>query len=368
MLHLLKRYLLTQRPDPLVQRKIDLDNMAFCRMLSIMVIFFESYMLLRFGLFGNKADSFYLLRTVSYFAFLTCSILWFFLSGYAKKHMRSHAAMLAVGLGYAALAVMWSMVISVVDYVNGGQVLVFLTIIITVSGFAFLAPVISSLFFTACFAAFYLVLLRADGAAHIEMTNYVIIWLMVIFTSIARYHTKLSDTKARLEYRQLNRKLRKLSLYDELTRVKNRHCLSLDLQSFVDRELFLMLVDVDGFKQLNDRYGHNRGDNVLQQFALILQDHFYTQNVYRYGGDEFIVAVCSCAKAVLLEKIEQCRADMAALRIGTGDEGLSFSGGYAFATIQNQSEFDALLASVDEALYRSKKNGRNQVSGAVWPA
>jgi len=360
----LKSYLFVKELDPEIERRIDLDNMRFCRMLSIVVMIFEAFMLVRYGYFGDRADPWYEIRVYSYISYFSLSALWFFLSGHASKNVTSHRMFMLIGLGYSAVSVLWSMLISAIDYLNGNQVFVFVTIVICVAGFGFVKPLVSTLFFTGIFGGFYAALFAIDGAENVLLTNYVVLWLMIILTCIARYHTKVSDTTARFEYWKINQKLERMSLYDELTSVKNRHCLALDLPGFMGKYLFLMLIDIDGFKELNDLFGHDSGDIALKEFALILQKYFFPQNVYRYGGDEFIVAVSDCPREVIFEKIKHCREAMAELRPGDTFSGLSFSGGYLFGEIEDRKEFEEMLKSVDKALYRSKRNGKNQMTCA----
>ncbi len=362
----LRAYLFLEKLDPGIERRIDLDNMRFCRMLSIIVMIFEAFMLIRYGLFGNRSSDWYMLRLWSYISYFSLSVVWFFLSGHATKNVTSHKVFMLIGLGYSAVSVIWSMLISAVDYLNGEQVFVFVTIVICVAGFGFLKPVVSTLFFTGLFAVFYAVLFFINGAAKAILTNYIVLWFIVILICIARYHTKLSDITARVEFEKLNKELRKMSLYDKLTNVKNRHCLSLDLQGFVGKNLFLMLIDIDGFKEMNDSYGHDSGDSALKQFTRILQQYFFNQNVYRYGGDEFIVAVCDCQREVLMDKIKHCQEDMSGLLVGKTKQGLTFSGGYLIGILEDKRDFDTMFSSVDNALYRSKRNGKNQITRADW--
>lgn len=366
MIERLRKYFFAEIPDPEIERRIDLDNMRFCRMLSLVVMLFEAFMIIRYGFFGNRASAWYAFRLWCYIVFFSSSAVWYFLSGYAIKKVTSHRVFMIIGLGFSAIAMIWGMLISAIDYLSGGQVLVFITIVICVAGFGFLKPVVSIPFFTWIFTAFFVVLYYIDGAVKTVLTNYVVLWLIVILTCIARYHTKLSDTIARFEYEKVNQRLEKMSLYDELTNVKNRHCLSLDLQGFAGTFLFLMLIDIDGFKEMNDIYGHDSGDCALKQFAQVLQKYFFPQNVYRYGGDEFIVAVSDCPREVILEKIKRCSEAMSDIRAGDMTSGIEFSGGYLFGKFDHVKEFEAMLKSVDKALYQSKKNGKDQLTCAAW--
>lgn len=89
--------------------------------------------------------------------------------------------------------------------------------------------------------------------------------------------------------RQKNRELYQLSRTDTLTHMENRRGLRYAFMKYIRHHLMVMMVDIDDFKQYNDRNGHEAGDHVLVQFAHILMDVFGDKNCFRYGGDEFLV-------------------------------------------------------------------------------
>jgi diguanylate cyclase (GGDEF)-like protein len=124
-----------------------------------------------------------------------------------------------------------------------------------------------------------------------------------------------------------------------------------------------MLIDVDNFKEINDRYGHPAGDAVLVKLAAILQTAMRTDDlVARYGGDEF-VALMRCAPDVAARRAEEIRAAIETQEFTwenkimhtTVSVGLLSCKGAASRSI------DGLLRAVDAALYDAKERGRNQV-------
>ena len=125
-----------------------------------------------------------------------------------------------------------------------------------------------------------------------------------------------------------------------------------------------MIVDIDDFKPMNDNFGHDYGDQQLVKFSQVLQKVFFQQNVYRYGGDEFIIAVCDCNRDVLSNKIKQCQLDAANLATEAPNQKISFSGGYTIQTPKDKAAFDAMIQSTDKALYVSKNKGKSQITCA----
>lgn len=129
-------------------------------------------------------------------------------------------------------------------------------------------------------------------------------------------------------------------------------------------DAFLM-IDVDRFKYVNDTYGHYTGDQILIQVAAILRNSFRSQDVVgRFGGDEFMVYLCSIRNKELV--IEKCRSLLKQLRIplerGELKEQLSVSiGGYI---IHGPEPFEHVYQKADQALYTAKKNGKGRYH--IW--
>jgi len=167
-----------------------------------------------------------------------------------------------------------------------------------------------------------------------------------------------------------NRQLEELALTDVLTGLPNRRHAMRQLEQTwresigENRPLACMMIDADGFKQINDTYGHDAGDEVLRQLSRNLKYAVRTDDIVcRLGGDEFFV-ICprtQLAGAVLLaEKIRQA---IAALRVpaGSGEWRGSISIGVAERN-PGMPHFEALVKAADEGVYIAKRNGRNCVA------
>jgi diguanylate cyclase (GGDEF)-like protein len=149
---------------------------------------------------------------------------------------------------------------------------------------------------------------------------------------------------------------------DELTGLYNRRSFERALDREVERarrygvNVSLLLLDLDGFKALNDVHGHPAGDRVLRYVAAMMCRHLRATDVpCRLGGDEFAVVLCDTPPAEAMAVAERIRADVqeafarAALTVSAG-----VAGAPAHATTA-----DRLLARADSALYAAKRNGRN---------
>lgn len=170
-------------------------------------------------------------------------------------------------------------------------------------------------------------------------------------------------------------KYKRLSLTDPLTGLYNKRYFTARLTEEIARArrtgtaLSIIFVDLDHFKLVNDRYGHGRGDVVLQQLAAILSNSLNTVGVVsrlrksdivaRYGGEEFVAILPDTPLAGALVTGEKLRS---AVEDECFEGGIRMSASFGVAELSGSIEdADQLIRQADEALYRAKHNGRNRV-------
>ncbi len=191
------------------------------------------------------------------------------------------------------------------------------------------------------------------------------------------------------ELEKLNEKLAEASVTDSLTGLRNRRYVDQFINSEVSlfersqvegdgssegmgsrsstRTMFFMMIDLDGFKLINDRFGHNAGDMALIQVKDILRDCTRSSDtLIRWGGDEFMVIGFSSGFSGVKVLAERIREAISAHRydVGAGDHGrLSASIGIApYPLIENRESFcgwELVAAIADQAAYIAKANGRD---------
>jgi diguanylate cyclase (GGDEF)-like protein len=188
--------------------------------------------------------------------------------------------------------------------------------------------------------------------------------------SVDVLETLATHAAAAIEAASLHTHTEELAHTDALTGLANRrrmdHELALECARSVryQRPLALIMFDVDHFKRVNDTYGHTRGDEILQQLAeVVRQEIRTTDSVYRYGGEEFAVLARETdhvEAARLAERLRSRIEEHFSARGATGPITASF--GIALVP-PDRPDPAVVVASADAALYRSKENGRNRVSG-----
>ncbi|MGB5867623.1 MAG: transporter substrate-binding domain-containing protein [Arcobacteraceae bacterium] len=180
---------------------------------------------------------------------------------------------------------------------------------------------------------------------------------------ITRTNTLLIEAKKDIE--QKNKELEKLAITDKLTNIYNRRKLDEMLEHELNRSqrfkhtFAVVILDIDFFKKVNDTFGHQEGDKVLIQIANILKTHIRkTDIVGRFGGEEFVI-ICpeSHQENVynLIEKIRLYIENYTFENIG------NITASFGITMLQENDTEEALLKRADDALYKAKNNGRNQV-------
>lgn len=132
--------------------------------------------------------------------------------------------------------------------------------------------------------------------------------------------------------------------------------------------LSLVMLDIDHFKRVNDRYGHPVGDQVIRSLARLLKQRLRSGDIVgRYGGEEFVVIMPGSAAAQAAKVVDQLRESFSQIAQNSqlGPFHSSFSAG--LAQFPDQDDAEGLFDAADQALYRAKAQGRNQVALAEAP-
>jgi diguanylate cyclase (GGDEF)-like protein len=223
----------------------------------------------------------------------------------------------------------------------------------------------------------------AERVAHVRSGNPAPIDLPLASGEVIRFHcTMLPDGSRMLSYTYVtdlahpSSEPSRLAMTDELTGLFNRRHFfaraDAEWQRFqrYQRPLSLLMIDIDHFKSINDRFGHQIGDRTIQQVAETCRAERRSADIVaRIGGDEFVALLPetdSAQAGALAERLRQGVAKRAVPVDGI-EAALSVSIGLAGATL-SMSGIDALIKVADDALSQAKAAGRNRVVGPVASA
>jgi len=154
---------------------------------------------------------------------------------------------------------------------------------------------------------------------------------------------------------------------DDLTQLYNKRKLNDQMGKLFkqfkrgDKQLFIVMMDIDRFKALNDKYGHPVGDEILRQTAVIIKEH--VPYAYRYGGEEFAAIFYGHTKKDVLDATEKLRICIEKTPYNINDQKfhITISSGIAEFETHMNSVMDA-IDQADQALYASKEDGRNRTT------
>ncbi|WP_237154632.1 tetratricopeptide repeat-containing diguanylate cyclase [Oryzibacter oryziterrae] len=190
----------------------------------------------------------------------------------------------------------------------------------------------------------------------------------------AARHRELSDHSEKLErsiksLAALARSADEMALKDALTGLFNRHFLDREFKkrlaaSRADSKAFsIVLVDVDHFKTVNDRFGHSTGDRVLKEIAEILRGDLRGDDVaIRYGGEEFMILLDDAGLGRAHGICERLRQHIANHVWDNLAPGLQVTASFGLAEVTPSDDSDSLIRRADASLYRAKNAGRNRIA------
>ncbi|WP_289170130.1 GGDEF domain-containing protein [uncultured Pseudoalteromonas sp.] len=199
---------------------------------------------------------------------------------------------------------------------------------------------------------------QSKAADHIRLNIILFInlslFILILFFSI-RHIKKL---------KRLNITITNESLIDPLTKVLNRKGFHEQVSRLDKQSGFLLIADIDNFKLINDRFGHNAGDKVLQRVAHALKVQTREKDIVgRYGGEEFVVFFPS-NDVETVKKISH-RLVLAIASLNLNDISPELTGVTISAGVDKgdtkRSKFERLYENADQLLYKAKAAGKNQV-------
>ena len=181
------------------------------------------------------------------------------------------------------------------------------------------------------------------------------------------HHTNLEITQLRAELEMM----KEAAFTDALTGLLNRRAFDMRIQHVVTlfphefSSVFLLILDLDHFKKINDNFGHLTGDKVLRFTAHLIKKHLPKgQAAARYGGEEIAILLANVSREEALQVAEKIREELAKNRLQRKDNGEPIGQvtvSIGAASLREGDSIDDFIERADTALYEAKKQGRNRV-------
>ncbi len=191
--------------------------------------------------------------------------------------------------------------------------------------------------------------------------------LLIVIVIVSMISVSLLE---KIYYRQSKKAMESELNQDVLTKAGNRRSGTNDLtnafKEFKRTGLSpgIMMCDVDHFKGINDKYGHSAGDMALAEFVNVMKGTLRsTDKIIRWGGDEFIIILYGMEERHVLDFGSKFLTSVSSLKILDHQEEIRITVSIGFSFFKEEDEdFHGALRRADEALYKSKSEGRNQAN------
>lgn len=193
--------------------------------------------------------------------------------------------------------------------------------------------------------------------------------ITIVVVALVAYPIGVYIGTTRLEHHRTKAKLSEKSLADSLTGLRNRASLPIDYDAAPEGGRLLILLSLDRFKTVNERYGHVIGDRVLIRAARVIAEELGNLgNIYRTDGTEFFVLATRCTVTEAKTQVLALLARFEASNFGTLEKPVCLTASAGIAEVPATTTFTQAFAAADAALESAKATGRSRVCLASEPA
>ena len=347
--HRLYRYI-NPEVDPEVQRHIDRYSMRSIWYASVAVLIVEALLFL-YALLSNLGSitSSVVTSLISVgTCVVMCFIAWRLSNWSLRKKGLGHKAFVAIKVFFFIAFVAWAIDVDFRHYRQGTQMLTFFTVSLMMICFVHFRPWIGSLLVAGAHLVLYLAAYSFDKAANLEPLNFLVLAIVSALVNIILYHNQIFLFSRQDALFDRNQALREENRTDGLTGIWNRQALERDAQKMDGRPMTAYMIDINYFKEINDRHGHLAGDELLRETTERLKQIFPGGHYYRYGGDEILVLTHKPA----CDNYGSSTYDFTDSKYGVR---ASLSIGSAQASPASYDELFDLISKADKALYVVKR-------------
>jgi diguanylate cyclase (GGDEF)-like protein len=300
-------------------------------------------------------------RVICLLMIVWCAVLVYIGMERRQNLHQNHLEIQELMIANAMIFTIYSVFISAIDMINGNDALVFVFVEFWLYAIISMHPLTAEI----CSGISFIALRMFAGSAYSfrDFAELLILWIAIVVSGAISYALRSDQLAMREQYRTMNRQLKKDSLIDALTGLRNRRALRSDYEAYNGKELIVMMADIDNFKSYNDKFGHQAGDSALKMISEIMDQSFAKAGCYRYGGDEFLIV----ADGVTQDQFETA---MASMRTKLADslnvqhrEPFTCSTGYVYGVCKSNEDLREMIHQADGQLYESKSvPGKNRSS------
>lgn len=266
-------------------------------------------------------------------------------------------------------------VITGLDQIKTGQISVFVINLLVCGLLVLTPPHISFFLFTIPFGVFFVEMFTYQPDLAIRNSHLInggIFWVAVILLSRFTYDNQISHLIKNIKLEIANQKLLTLSSHDPLTNLVNRRYFEDQIEHELsrirrfDEQSWLILVDIDHFKKINDQFGHATGDQVIKEVASILQKNIREVDLAcRWGGEEYLLLITHTGLDEVIRVAKRLCDEIARTTLDADGQKISVTASLGVARLAShgleEKDFLVSYKLVDQAMYSAKAKGRNQV-------
>ena len=349
---LIKRFIRYMAPsvDPRIRSDIDRRSLQNIHVISVIVTGFECLTLLLFLL--SRASHFDHNAFVSLISVCYCVILCAFGAFLSKRMLQKkefpHRNFFLFKILFFIAFTVWAIFVDYRHFKAGDQILTFYTVNLVMVCFVVFRPWIGAILVGGSFIGLYVPMYLYNGAAGVEPLNLIVLALASIASNAIRCHVQINVSTKAIRLMENNEALESASRRDGLTGLQNRLALEEDAHHMDGRKATVYMIDINYFKEINDKYGHVAGDEILREVSATLQRLFSGAHYYRYGGDEFLVLTYKPPEDNYGSDVYDFKQEQYGMRV-------FLSIGNAQGSPASYQELFDLISKADKALYITKQ-------------
>lgn len=353
------RHWLLPKHDKEIDSEIDMLNIKTIHYVSLAECVVQTVCLIVFLLsrFKSMDDPANVNSVVNVSLSIVLCIAGFIVSGVfmRKKDLAERHTAVSVFVGtYMILLVVWGMLASVQTFIRGEQIITFFTVELITVMLLRLRPLFTSILVMSSYTIFYIGLNVWIKPGMINPYNYFMMGVISVAGAVIIYRITVSYIEQKNKANRLNDSLEIIANHDSATRLQNRYALNQRIPEYLNTDICIAMLDINKFKAVNDTYGHKAGDDVLKAFSDLLLDSFDHEEIYRYGGDEFLIVSLSGELAAFRQKLTELNDRFGEVHISGVESCLSCCFGCVSARPENPADFFDLVMWADKKLYEEK--------------